>query len=121
MKFLLDMPLSPLTAEWLTERGHDAVHAFSLGLDRAPDRELLARAASEGRVVVTADTDFPHLLALSGETAPGIILFRGGDYTQEEIERLLARVLDAVPERTLTQSICVVDRRRIRCRPLPIR
>lgn len=121
MKLLLDMPVSPLTVKWLTERGHDAVHAFSLGLDRAPDRDLLERAASEGRVVVTADTDFPQLLALSGETTPGVILFRGGDYTQPEVEELLARVLDAVPERSLTRSICVVDRKRIRCRPLPIR
>jgi predicted nuclease of predicted toxin-antitoxin system len=120
MKFLLDMPLSPLTAQWLTERGHDAVHAFSLGLDRAPDRELLARAASEGRIVITADTDFPHLLALSGETAPGVILFRGGDYTQQETEGLLSRVLETVAEETLARSICVVDRRRIRCRPLPV-
>ena len=82
MKFLVDMPVSPRAAEWLTGRGHDAVHAFSIGLDRAQDRALLARAASEDRVVITADTDFPHLLALSGETTPGVIVFRGGDYSQ---------------------------------------
>jgi len=79
MKFLLDMPVSPLTATWLRERGHDAVHASLLELDSAPDRELLDRAANEGRIVVTADTDFPRLLALPNEIAPGVILFRGGD------------------------------------------
>lgn len=121
MKFLLDMPPAPRTADWLTERGHDAVHAFSVGLERAPDQVLLTRAASEERVVITADTDFPNLLAISGETIPGVILLRGGDYTQQETEDLLARVLDAVPEATLAQSICVVDRRRVRCRPLPLR
>ena len=107
--------------DWLIERGHDAVHAFRIGLDRASDEMLLARAAGEGRIVITADTDFPHLLALSGKTAPGVILFRGGGYTQQEIEELLARVLDGASPDTLAHSICVVDRRRVRYRPLPLR
>lgn len=121
MRFLVDMPISPRTAHRLTERGHDAVHAFHLGLASAPDSVLLDRAVSEERIVITADTDFPQLLALSGSGSPGVILFRGGDYTEQEIEELLARVFDAVPEATLAHSICVVDRRRIRLRPLPLR
>ena len=121
MKFLLDMPVPPALADWLRGRGHDAVHASSVGLERATDRELLDRAAAEARVVITADTDFPQLLALSHETAPGIILFRGGDYTRRQMEDLLGRVLDRLPEATLSRSICVVDRRGIRHRLLPLR
>ena len=115
------MPMSPRLAAWLNDRGHDAVHASSLGLQRASDRELLNRASAEERVVITADTDFPHLLALSHETAPGIILFRGGDYTQQRMEELLARVLDLLPEDVLARSICVVDRKGVRHRLLPLR
>lgn len=120
MKFLLDMPIPPSIASWLEERGHDAVHASSQGLGRASDRELLAHAVMEGRVVITADTDFPHLLALSRQTVPGVILFRGGTYTVQDLTELLVRVLDAVPEASLAHSISVADRRRIRCRPLPL-
>jgi len=120
MRFLVDMPLSPRLAAWLNKRGHDAVHACSLGLKRADDRELLNQAAAEARVVITADTDFPHLLALSHETAPGIILFRGGDYTQQQMEELLGRVLDRLPEHVLARSVCVVDRSGIRHRLLPL-
>ena len=72
-------------------------------------------------MVITADTDFPHLLALSGAKAPGVILFRGGDYTTEEMVELLERVLSAVPEDTIRRSVCVVDRHRVRHRPLPLR
>lgn len=121
MKFLVDMPMSPRTAAWLNDRGHDAIHASSLGLERAPDRELLNRAAAEGRMVITADADFPHLLALSHGTAPGVILFRGGDYTQQQVEELLARVLDRLPEDVLARSICVVDRKGVRHRRLPLK
>lgn len=57
MKFLVDMPLSPSLARWLRERGHDAVHAFEVGLGFASDEEIVGRGRCEGRVVVTADLD----------------------------------------------------------------
>jgi len=93
----------------------------AIGLDRASDREVLAWAAREGRIIVTADTDFPHLLVLTQESTPGIILFRGGHYTQEEMKGLMARVLDAISADTLARAICTVDNQRIRCRTLPLK
>ena len=59
------MPLSPELAVWLRERGHDALHVTELGLAHAADGEILERARSEQRVVVTADLDYPRLLALA--------------------------------------------------------
>jgi predicted nuclease of predicted toxin-antitoxin system len=49
VKFLVDMPLPPALAHWLEARGHDAVHASTLDLDRASDAEILARAAQDMR------------------------------------------------------------------------
>ncbi len=121
MRLLLDMPVSPRLEAWLVSRGHDAVHATSRGLDRATDEELLDLAVAEGRVIVTADTDFPQLLALSRQASPGVILFRGGNHSAAEMQGLLERVLAAVPEATLAVSICVVDQLGIRCRKLPTR
>jgi predicted nuclease of predicted toxin-antitoxin system len=57
---LIDMPLSPALAVRLADRGHDAVHAAHLGLDRAADSEIMARAKSDGRTIVTADLDYPR-------------------------------------------------------------
>ena len=45
MKFLVDMPLSPALSRWLTERGHDAVHASEAGLHAASDIEIIERQA----------------------------------------------------------------------------
>jgi predicted nuclease of predicted toxin-antitoxin system len=73
VKFLVDMPLSPTLAQWLQSQGHDAVHASVLGLDRAPDTDIIERAKNELRIVITADLDYPRLLALAGATGPSLI------------------------------------------------
>jgi hypothetical protein len=70
VKFLVDMPLSPALAGALTAQGHDAVHASTAGLDRASDAEILVCAGQDGRTVITADLDYPRLLALCRGRGP---------------------------------------------------
>ena len=114
------MPLSPELARWLAQQGHDAVHALEAGLDRASDEVILERARKEQRVVLTADLDYPRLLALAQAEGPGLILFRGGNYSaQETVERLTA-ALDTVPNEELPSSVVVIERGRIRRRRLPL-
>ncbi len=120
MKFLFDMPVSPELAKVVEEFGYKGVHAYTLGLDRASDENILDFARDRGYVVVTADLDFPRLLALSSQDGPGLILFRGGNYSEAEMQDLLRRVLRQVSTDVLMSSICVVDRKRIRITRLPI-
>lgn len=115
MKVLLDMPVSAGLLSVLEARGHKGVHAQQLGLHRAPDEDLLALARREQRVVITADLDL-----LSTAEGPGLILFRGGSYSDEEMRELLERVLEAVETEVLESSICVVDRQRVRITRLPL-
>ena len=121
MRFLLDMPVSPALAEWLRSKGHDAVHATERGLHREPDRGLLRLARDEDRVVVTADLDFPRLLALSHATGPGVVLFRGGNYSDAEMIALMEQVLRQVRPEDMVRAIVVVDRNRVRVTRLPLR
>lgn len=121
MKFLIDMPLSPALAVWLIGHGHQAIHALDLGLAQAPDDQILQRARMEGQIIITADLDYPRLLALSAADSPPIILFRGGNYSETEMLSLLASVLRKIDANELSSSFVVVDRHRIRKRPLPLR
>jgi predicted nuclease of predicted toxin-antitoxin system len=120
VKFLVDMPLSPALAGWLRERGHDAVHAADLGLNRAPDVDILAHAKREGRTIVSADLDYPRLLALARATDPSLILFRDGDWREADVIARMGEILRALTAADIAQSIIVVDRDRVRRRRLPI-
>jgi predicted nuclease of predicted toxin-antitoxin system len=120
MKVLLDMPVSSSLVGLLHAHGHEAIHACDIGMERASDREILDVARRDSRIVITADLDFPRILALSSAERPGLVLFRGGNYSDTEMRDLLERVLKQVPLETLETSICVVDRRRIRCTRLPL-
>lgn len=121
MKALLDMPVSSSLLSVLEAHGHEGIHAHQIGLDRATDRELLEVARRENRIVITAGLDFPRLLALSSAEGPGLILFRGGNYSDAEMRDLLDRVLTEIAPEIPETSVCMVDRKRIRYTRLPLR
>ena len=114
------MPLSPVLAVWLKSLGHDAAHACELELAQAPDFEILEQARREKRVIVTADLDFPRLLALAQSTGPGLMLFRGGNYAEQESVDRLRTALAVIPNDQLPHSIVVIEKGRIRQRRLPL-
>ena len=114
------MPLPPAIAAWLVDRGFDAVHATDLGLYRAPDSEIVARAKQEARTIIAVDLDYPRLLATARSVEPSLILFRNDDWTEAEIRNRLDAILSTLSADDITQSIVVVDRDRVRRRRLPI-
>ena len=69
MRFLVDENLSPRLSESLNGLGHDAVHVAELGLKSASDSEILERALTEDRIVLSADTDFGTALASAGRAS----------------------------------------------------
>ncbi len=121
MRLLIDEALQQRVAELLAAAGHDAVHAVAVGMQAARDRTLLERARKEGRVVVTTDTDFGMLLALSGEGDPSVILLRGIDDRAEARAAAIAAAISSVDDALGRGAVAVIEPSRIRIRELPIR
>lgn len=119
MKFLIDNALSPRIADALRQAGHDAVHVRDLGLQAADDSAILERAASEDRVVVSADTDFGTLLSLGSGRKPSVILFRGNSpHSPQSQSALLLANLHALEGELAVGCVVVFEAARIRIRRL---
>jgi predicted nuclease of predicted toxin-antitoxin system len=115
MRFLLDESADARLQPYLTSQGYDASRIAREHPAGLPDREVLAIAAAERRILLTADHDFGELVFHHGQPHQGVILFRLGDYAAVElwIERLEYVLQHYGSE--LDQFI-VVTRRRVRVR-----
>jgi predicted nuclease of predicted toxin-antitoxin system len=122
VRLLIDANLSPRVASRLRAEGHEAVHVADLGLLAASDDSILAHAAASGEVIVTADTDFGELLAVSGASRPSVVLLRSADHlTPDQQATMLAANLSTVSDELEKGAVVSMARGRLRVRPLPVR
>ncbi len=119
MRFLIDNALSPEVARILQTAGHDAVHLRTRELQHVADEVVFDTALREGRVVVSADTDFGTLLSLRQQRYPSLILFRQGSPRRPDLQaRLLLVNLHTFAEDLENGAIVVFRRNRVRVRRL---
>jgi predicted nuclease of predicted toxin-antitoxin system len=121
VRFLIDNNLSPVLAEILRAAGHDVVHLREIGLQAATDDVVLARARTEERVLVSADTDFGTLLARSGAKSPSVLLMRRlvGRRAAEQAATILAN-LPATSADLEDGAVVVLTDEWVRIRRLPM-
>lgn len=91
MKFLLDQGLPRSTIRHLMSLGHEAEHVGELGMAAAKDECILAEGKSRGAIVVTLDSDFHGLLALSNATLPSVIRIRTQGLEGDGVAKVICR------------------------------
>lgn len=122
MRLLLDNNLSPQLVGLLAPGGHEVEHVRDHGLHAAGDEDVLARAARQGQVLVSADTDFGQLLHRSGAAQPSVVIIRATHSRRPSAQgQLLVDNLPAVEADLASGALVVIEDTRVRVRELPFR
>ena len=115
-RFLLDANLLPETAAYLRATfGFDVVDLLTLGQSHLTDREIVAMAKRESRVVITFDLDFGKIYHRWERGQIGAMVLRLEDQTVESVNLVLGRFFANVATTvSLERSLIVVDESRVR-------
>jgi predicted nuclease of predicted toxin-antitoxin system len=121
VKLLLDANLSPSLAIPLRSAGYTVAHVADLGLLTASDDTIFERAVAGRHVVITADSDFPMMLALRRADSPSVVLLRHvNELARDEQAALLIANLPTVLNDLECGAIVSLSPTRMAVRRLPI-
>ncbi len=117
MRIVVDANLPPEIVDFLIEQGHDAVYSATLLSSRSPDTDVVARAAEEGRILLTRDLGIAEIILNSGRRVPSLITMRLGSSSTEILVQALAS-LAALEEPLLHGALVTIDEKGARAHPL---
>ena len=120
MKLLLDQGLPRTAAQRLRDAAFDAIHTGECGLSTATDSSILEYARKHGRVIVTLDSDFHMLLALSDAAEPSVIRIRIEGLRAVAASDLIRTVVNRCQNDLDIGAVVSVTEKQIRVRRLPI-
>ena len=93
---------------------------MEIGLERATDSDIVARAITDDRIIVSSDTDFGAILARRTEAKPSFVLLRYvNELTPEQHAELLVANLPAIATDLEAGAVATFARGTIRLRHLP--
>ncbi|MCR4440308.1 MAG: DUF5615 family PIN-like protein [bacterium] len=118
MRVLVDQDVYQLTVDQLRKWRHDVVTAREIGLQRAPDEDLLLKAREMRRLLVTRDKGFGAVVFLKRELSVGVLLLRVSPSTIDDVHGELKRVFEEHSQEELGRFFCVVEPHRHRMRRL---
>lgn len=117
MRILANENFAGETGQALREHGHDVAWVRT-DASGSSDRDVLARASVEDRIVVTFDKDFGELAFRLGlAESPGVILFRIRQLSSSYVARLAIAAIESRGD--WEGHFCVVEEDRIRMVALP--
>ena len=120
MRLLADLHISPRTVQFLRQLGHDVIRVNEILPPTAPDPAIIARAAEDGRTILTQDLDFSALIVLTRKAALSLISLRLSSSRIEHVNTVLQRILPELEEEVQQGVVVTVEDHRIRRRRLPL-
>ena len=88
-KLYLDQMFGFDVAQALRDQGYDVLRASETGNARADDQQILEKATSENRILITLDEHFGDWVILPLNQHPGVIRLKIDPTTSENVLNLL--------------------------------
>ncbi len=120
ISILLDQGLPRSAASLLRDEGWDALHTGDIGLSRSTDRQILEFARNEQRVIITLDSDFHTILALTNASTPSVIRIRLEGLRGPDLALLIKRIWSRVEPQVKKGAMVTVTESGIRIRNIPV-
>ncbi len=108
MRFLVDESTGAAVVEYLRRSGHDTL-AVAEAMPQADDRDIIARAAREDRVLITNDKDFGELVFRSGWAHHGVLLLRLHDESPSTRLNVIKSVLERYRDKLTGQFVVATE------------
>jgi predicted nuclease of predicted toxin-antitoxin system len=114
VKFIADENVSRSVIQSLMDAGHDVVSVYDIGLAGTADDALIRLGITEGRFIITHDTDFGGLLRYPARESSGVFLIRLHRPSPKNVWRALQKALVSVDEAKIRRRVVVIEDTRIR-------
>jgi len=114
LRLYLDQMFRVDVAQSLTRAGYDVIRASEVGQARADDREILAKAISENRTLITLDEHFGDWVVLPLRKHPGVIRLKVHPTTSSNVLSLLLPFLRSQPPNQFKDHLVILSTRRVK-------
>jgi len=101
-------------AQALSKGGYDLVRASDTGFARADDREILQKAISENRILITLDEHFGDWVILPLSRHPGVIRLKVHPTTSENVLKILVPFLSLHSPEQMRDHLMILSEKRVK-------
>ena len=112
MRFLVDECTGPAVAQWLQEANHDVFSVFEQGRGMDDD-QVIRRAFTENRILVTNDKDFGEKVYREKQPHCGVVFLRLQDERATAKIRTIEMLLGGYADQ-LADAFVVVTEKQVR-------
>ena len=112
LKLYLDQMFRLDVAQAMRGQGYDVVRASEKGQARADDQEILERAISEDRILITLDEHFGDWVVLPLSRHPGVVRLKVNPTTSAKVIELLLPFLSLHTKDEFKDHLVILSSRR---------
>ncbi len=112
MRFLVDECTGSKVAEWLRDANYEVFSVFDEARGMTDD-DILAKALTENRILITNDKDFGEMIFRERRTHHGVVFMRLDDERATNKIEVLRRLLEGYAEK-LPEEFVVVTETKVR-------